>query len=56
MAAGRSSAGFEMAVEMGDGAEPDLARDARVDLGDAALAEMRDGAELALRPRRWPRR
>ena len=37
--------GFEMAVEMGDGAEPHRAGAVGIDLGDAALAEMGDRAE-----------
>ena len=34
-----------MAVEMGDGAEAHRAGPVGIDLGDAALAEMGDGAE-----------
>src|SRR3546814_2767771 len=36
---------FEMAVEMGDGIEAHVAGDAGVDLGDAALAQVGDGAK-----------
>jgi hypothetical protein len=37
-----------MSVEMRDRAEPELARDPRIDFGDARLPEMRDAAELEL--------